>query len=142
MSESEVTTLNLIEGYKFRVDFGAAGVPSLVVDESVPIGAGAGPSPILLLSAAVGHCLSSSLLFCLQKARIKVNDLKTTVVANKARNQEGRLRVANIEVKVQLSINEEDKTRVQRCLDIFENYCTVTQSVMQGIKVNVDITKV
>lgn len=78
----------------------------------------------------------------MQKARIKVNDLKTMVVANKARNQEGQLRVANIEVKVQLSVNEEDKTRVQRCLDIFENYCTVTQSVMQGIKVNVDITKV
>jgi uncharacterized OsmC-like protein len=142
MSESVVTTLNLIEGYKFRADFGAAGVPSLVVDELMPIGAGAGPSPILLLSVAVGHCLSSSLLFCLQKSRIKANDLKTTVVANKAKNQGDRLRVANIEVKIQLSVNEEDKTRVQRCLNIFENYCTVTQSVMQGIKVNVDITKI
>jgi len=142
MTESEVTTLNLIDGYKFRADFSVLGVPSLVVDELVPIGVGAGPSPSLLLSVAVGHCLSSSLLFCLQKARIKVIDLKTTIEANKAKSPEGRLRVASIEVKIQLSVNEEDKTRVHRCLEIFENYCTVTQSVIQGIKVNVNITKV
>lgn len=55
MSESEATTLNLIEGYKFRVDFGAAGVPSLVVDELVPIGAGAGSKSYF---AFVGCCWS------------------------------------------------------------------------------------
>ncbi len=142
MSESEVTTLKLLEGYKFKAEFEEAGVASLVVDEPKPIGEGIGPSPTMLLSVAVGHCLSSSLLFCLQKARIKVNDLQTSIETNKEKNQEGYLRITSMDVKVQLSVNEEDKARVSRCLGIFENYCTVTQSVMQGIKVNVDITKV
>jgi len=142
MSESEVTTLKLLEGYKFKAEFEKVGVPSLIVDELAPIGEGTGPSPTLLLSVAVGQCLSSSLLFCLKKARIKANDLQTTIAAKKEKNQEGYLRISSIEVKVQLSVNEEDKARVSRCLEIFENYCTVTQSVMQGITVNVDITKV
>ncbi len=141
MSESAVTTLKLLQGYKFKAEFDVAGVPSLVVDELMPIGENAGPSPTLLISVAVGHCLSSSLLFCLQKARIKVNDLQTTIAANKEKNQEGYLRITSIEVKIQLSVNEEDKARVSRCLEIFENYCTVTQSVIQGIKVNVDVIR-
>lgn len=142
MSESEVTTLKLLEGYKFKAEFEEADVASLVVDEPKPIGEGIGPSPTMLLSVAVGHCLSSSLLFCLQKARIKVNDLQTSIETTKEKNPEGYLRLTIMDVKVQLSVNEEDKARLSRCLGIFENYCTVTQSVMQGIKVNVDITKV
>jgi uncharacterized OsmC-like protein len=142
LSKPEITTLKLLGGYKFKAEFEEKGVPSLIVDELVPIGDGSGPSPTLLLSIAIGHCLSSSLLFCLQKARIKANDLQTTIAAKKEKNQEGFLRISSIEVKVLLSVNEEDKARVSRCLEIFENYCTVTQSVMQGIKVTVDITKV
>jgi uncharacterized OsmC-like protein len=38
-----------------------------------------------------------------------------------------------------LDVEETDKKRVSRCLDIFENYCTVTQSVRKGIEVTVNI---
>jgi hypothetical protein len=65
MFDSEVTTLKLLQGFKFKAEFDMAGVPSIVVDELIPIGENAGPSPTLLLSVAVGHCLSSSLLYCL-----------------------------------------------------------------------------
>jgi hypothetical protein len=37
---------------------------------------------------------------------------------------------------VHLDVDEQDRTRVTRCLDIFENYCTVTQSVRKGIEGN------
>jgi organic hydroperoxide reductase OsmC/OhrA len=123
----------------FRVGFDVEGVSSLVVDEMKPVGGGLGPNPSRLLSAAVGHCLSSSLLFCLKKARVGVKKLETTVKANVERNKEGYLRIAQLDVQVQLEVNEEDKTRVSHCLTLFENYCTVTQSVRQGIEVKVDV---
>jgi uncharacterized OsmC-like protein len=42
-------------------------------------------------------------------------------------------------VQLRLDVDEKDKDRVPRCLDIFEKYCTVTQSVIKGIKVTVNV---
>jgi len=134
-----LTKLKLIQDYRFNVEFDVEGVPNLVVDEPKPVGEGVGPNPERLLSAAVGHCLSSSLLYCLHKARVKVRNLETNVKANTWRNEQGRLRVRNIEVQMQLDVQKEDKVRVSRCLKIFEDYCTVTQSVRKGIEVNVNV---
>jgi len=71
-----VTKLKLLEGYKFRVEFDVEDMPSLIVDEPKPIGQGSGPNPTRLLSAAVGNCLSSSLLYCIGKAHVRVKDLR------------------------------------------------------------------
>jgi uncharacterized OsmC-like protein len=141
MSESALTTLKLLKGYRFKVEFDIEGIPSLVVDELAPIGENAGPNPTRLLSVAVGQCLSSSLLYCLQKARIKVKNLETTIKVNTEKNKEGRLRILSLDTQIHLDVNEEDKVRVSRCLEIFEDYCTVTQSVRRGINVNVNIVK-
>ena len=141
MSESILTKLELLEGYRFKVGFDGEGVPSLVVDEMKPIGDGTGPNPTRLLSTAVGHCLSSSLLFCLSKAKVKVKKLEASVEAIVKRNEEGHLRIAGLNVQIQLEVDEEDKVRVPRCLRIFEEYCTVTQSVRKGIEVKVNLDK-
>ena len=139
MSDSAMVKLELLDGYRFRVGFDTEGIPDLVVDEMKPIGEGLGPNPSRLLSAAVGHCLSSSLLYCLSKAKVKVKKLSTSVKANIERNKEGYLRITGLDVEIHLEVNEEDKLRVPRCLDIFENYCTVTQSVRKGIDVKVNV---
>lgn len=139
LSEPVLTKLELLEGYRFRVEFDVEDVPSLVVDEMKPIGEDLGPNPSRLLSAAVGHCLSSSLLYCLSKAKVKVKKLDTSVKAYTERNKGGYLRITGLDVEIHLEVNEEDKLRVPRCLDIFENYCTVTQSVRKGIDVKVNI---
>jgi len=141
LSESILTKLELLEGYRFKAGFDVGGVPSLFVDEMKPTGEGLGPNPSRLLSTAVGHCLSSSLLYCLSKARVKVKKLDTTVKANIERNKEGYLRIAGLDVQIHLEVNEEDRLKVPRCLDIFENYCTVTQSIREGIEVKVNINQ-
>ena len=138
MSESVFTKLALIQGYKFKAEFDQA-IPDLIVDEPKPIGENAGPNPTRLLSVAVGHCVSSSLLYCLSKARIKAKNLETTIKSSLERNNEGQLRIGRLEVQVRLNVDEKDKDRVPRCLDIFEKYCMVTQSVMKGIKVIVNV---
>ena len=140
MSEkSFVTKLQLIEGYKFNVKSDIDYIPDLIVDETKPDGEGAGLNPTRLLSASVGHCMSSSLIYCLKKARIPIIDLKTAVKTQLIRNENKRLRIENIELEIYLKIKEEDKSRVHRCLSIFEDYCTVTQSIRKGIKVQVKI---
>ena len=138
MSELALTKLGLLERFRFKVEFDVDVVPNLVVDEMKPIGEGLGPNPTRMLSAAVGHCLSSSLLYCLGKAKIKVKKLDTIVKADVERNEGGYLRVASLEVQIHLEVNEKDKLRVPRCLSIFENYCTVTQSIRKGIEVKVN----
>jgi uncharacterized OsmC-like protein len=65
--------------------------------------------------------------------------LETEVKANVVRNEEGYLRVRSLDVQIRLDVQEDDKSRVARCLGIFENYCTVTQSVRKGIAVKVTI---
>lgn len=139
MSEPIVTKLRLVKGYRFSVEFDLKDMPSLVVDETKPIGDNLGPNPTRLLSAAVGHCLSSSLLFCLSKAKIWARNMETTVKTNIARNEEGRLRVQSIEAQIRLDVDEKDKPRLSRCLEIFENYCTVTASVRKGIEIKVNV---
>jgi len=139
LEESIYTKLKLRKGYEFKVAFDVADVPELVVDEMKPVGESTGPNPTRLLSVAVGHCLSSSLLFCLRKARVNVKDLETEVKANVERNEEGYLRVGSLDVQIRLDVNEDDKPRVDRCSSIFENYCTVTQSVRKGIDVKVTV---
>ena len=140
MSEKEIVTkLKVIENYKFNAEFDLDYMPNLILDETKPDGEGTGPNPTRLLSAAVGHCISSSLIFCLKKARVRINDLQTKITTNLYRNDQKRLRIKSIDIEIQLKVNEEDKQRVPRCLKLFEDYCTVTQSIRNGIEVNVNM---
>ena len=138
-NNSFVTKLNLIEGYKFNVQTDVDYIPDFVVDETKPTGEGLGPNPPRLLAVAVGHCLSSSLIFCLKKARVPIKKLETTVKTNLFRNQKGFLRIKNIDIEMTLKVDEEYTARVPRCLTLFEDYCTVTQSIRKGIEVNINI---
>lgn len=140
MSEkSFVTKLRLIDNYKFNVQTDLDYMSDFIVDETKPDGEGTGPNPTRLLSAAVGHCMSSSLIFCLKKARIPVQDLRTTVETSLYRNENGRLRIKTINVQIDLKVSKEHESRVNRCLSLFEDYCTVTQSIRKGVEVNVKV---
>ncbi len=88
MSEKNIVTkLRLIDGYQFNVEFDVEYLPNLLLDETKPDGEGSGPNPPRLLAAAVGHCMSSSLIYCLKKARISVRDIETTVKTSLFRNE-------------------------------------------------------
>ena len=138
IEDTNITKLRLLEGYKFDVEFDD-NTPGLLVDETKPHGEGSGPNPQRILAVAVGHCLSSSLIYCLKKVRVRIKDIETTVKTNFYRTGEGMLRVGSINIQLRLEVNEEDKTKVPRCLKIFENYCTVTQSVRKGITININV---
>jgi len=65
--------------------------------------------------------------------------LRTEVVTRMIRNANGRWRIGNIQVQLHVNLQEQDAKRLQRCIDIFENYCVVTASVRQGIPIDVTV---
>jgi len=139
-SEERVFTTRLerVRDYEFRVKFDLPSIPDIVMDEPEPLGRGRGPNPSRLLSAAVASCLSSSLIFCLGKARIAVNDLRASVETVTRRNEKGRWRIAALKVKLHPALKPDDIPRSKRCLELFEDFCVVTQSLRKGIDVKVD----
>jgi uncharacterized OsmC-like protein len=130
----EVVHLQQVQDYQFDIRFGDA-VPVLRGDEPPPLGQGAGPSPVQLLAAAVGNCLSDSLLFALRKFKQTPEPIRTEVVAQIGRNPEGRLRVLSMAATLTLGVPAARLEHLDRVLASFEAYCTVTQSVGQGIPV-------
>ena len=139
---TSVTTIVQDEGFRFRVLFDEAGVPALVTDEPPPLGCGAGPNPSRLLAAAVGNCLAASLLFCMQKARLDVAGLVARVETDIGRNEQGRLRVRAMRVTLAPAVTEQVQARMGRCLDLFESFCAVTESIRHGVDVQVTLAPV
>ncbi len=142
MRDSFAVTLSRVDGYKFEVDFGVEGVPRLLVDEPAPLGEGAGPNPTRMLAAAVGNCLAASLLFCLSKARVEVSDIKVRVEGTTARNERGRLRVEGLAVTLEPTLPAGATGALNRCSGLFKDFCIVTQSVRDGLDVDVQVKPV
>lgn len=126
------------EGYRFRVEPETSDAPPFFIDEAPPLGHGSAPAPTELLGGAVGGCLSASLLYCLRDDEAFQNGLTTRVEGSVERNDEGRLRVTGLQVILELDGALED-TEAADCVDTFEDFCTVTESVRRGIPVSVEV---
>ena len=139
MSENFVTVeLTQQHDYRFDIHF-AQTIPVLTSDEPAPLGTGQGPSPVQLLCAAVGNCLSDSLLFALRKFKQAPEPLRCTVEAEVGRNAYNRLRVLRITATLRLGVPAARLEHLDRVLAQFEAYCTVTQSISQSIPVTLQV---
>jgi len=141
MAEDAVTAriqLELEDGYQFRVDFDEDLAP-LFVDEPAPLGNATGPNASALLAAAVGNCLSASLIYCLRRAHVDVEGLHAEVAVTRVRNDQGRQRINSLDVVLRPVVEAGNEGRFERCVDLFEDYCVVTESVRQGIEVSVRV---
>jgi uncharacterized OsmC-like protein len=136
-TEATQVQLTQVQDFQFDVDFGVG--PSLRVDEPPPLGAGLGPTPLMLLGGAVANCLSASLLFAFRKFKQAPEPIRTEATLETGRNAEGRLRVTGIRVTLQLGCKAASLGHLERVLGSFESYCTVTQSVASSIPVRVEV---
>lgn len=132
-------TVDQVEDFEFRVRFDNPQHSDLTLDEAPPLGKDAGPTAARLLAAAIGNCLSASLLMCARKSRVEMGLMKTRVTTRIDRTEKGRLRIKGVDVELDPAIAEADREKAQRCLSLFEDYCTVTQSVREGFPVNVTV---
>lgn len=133
--------IEFVEKFQFRsqayegdLEHGAP----VLSDEPDPVGTNAGPSTPAMLAMAVGHCLSASLVETLRHAGIWVTSLTTEAVAVVKPNAEGLPRIKEINVTIRPVVTK-DSGNIKRCIDVFENYCTVCQSIRPAIPVHVDV---
>ena len=127
------------EGYTYTVTFDDPSFPELLLDEPEPLGEGKGPNAARILAAAVGNCLSASFQYCLKRARVEARGLVTRVEGTLQRNSRGRFRINELRVVIEPTLESESEAGLLRCMDLFEDYCIVTESVRSGIDVLVEV---
>lgn len=132
-------TLEQEDDYAFRIRFDDTALESLLSDEAAPLGHDRGPNPSRLLLASIANCLVASLLFALRKQHNQPGKLRAQITAIPMRNAEGRWRLPQAFVELQLPEGTEHYERLERVLEQFEQFCIVTQSVRQGIDVLVTV---
>jgi len=132
-------TLELQDAYTFRVSFDGTDLDPLITDEPPPLGEDHGPNPSRLLLTAVANCLSASLLFAMRKFRNTPGPIRTVVTGRAERNAEGRWRIPKAWVEINLAEGAGAHEKLERILETFENFCVVTQSVRDGMAVDVTV---
>lgn len=132
-------SLRQLEDFRFEVRFDKEQYGALHMDEPEPLGSDTAPNASRVLAAAIGNCLSASLLFCTRKARVELGPMETRVHVQLGRNERGRLRIASVEVDIDPHFPPGEREKAARCLELFEDFCVVTQSVRDGIPVTVRV---
>lgn len=140
-SRTAIAHVQLVDGYRFTATFpDVPGAEPITLEEPTPPGTGAGPTPAGLLAAGIGGCLSASLTLCMNLAHLEPDAVNAHVVARMARNESGRLRIEGIDVELTPCFAG-DQSRFDRCKALYEDFCTVTDSVRRGIPVNVRVAR-
>lgn len=128
-------------GYQFTSQASEDGRPhgpAYLSDEPDPVGDASGPATPALLGSAIAHCLSASLLETLRHAHIPVEDFRAEVDAVVVPNDAGLPRIDRVDVVLKPVLSR-PSPRSRRCESVFQQHCTVTASVKQGIAVNVSV---
>lgn len=124
-------------GYEFRIAFDKGTHAPLLIDEPPPLGSDLGPNPARVLAAAIGSCLAASLTFCLKRAELPLAGLTAKVHTELVRNERKRLRIGGIRVELRPELAAVGDPSA--CLEQFEDFCVVTESVRNGIPVEVSV---
>lgn len=125
----------------FKCDLGDIKLEDCYIDESNKVESEMlGPNAAYLLAMAVLGCLTSSYVFCFSKRDFTVKDLEAEAIVTIFRNEKGFVRVKKIDVNIVPRIDTPDmRKRAAQCQKMFEQYCTITASIREGIDVNVNI---
>ena len=144
MSNSEEISTNV--GIKlekemiFRCELGEMEVKDCYIDETHKNEEKMwGPNPSRMLGLATIGCLSASFMFCMKKKDLNIEELEAKAEVIMVRNEKGFWRVKKIDVNIKPKLDSpEMKKRAEQCRQFFENYCTVTQAIREGIQVDVN----
>ncbi|MHA1607365.1 MAG: OsmC family protein [Candidatus Freyarchaeota archaeon] len=124
----------------FRSKLKVKDFPEIVLDEPPEMGGtDTGPCPVHLLAASIASCLLASYIYCAKKARVK---LKGAKVKARAESEwvKGAMRVKEVHVNLELNpAGGVSRKRAELCVKVFRNFCIVTESVIKGIPVNVEV---
>lgn len=114
----------------------------------VPFGNDTAPCPVDYLVVAAAGCQLEVLKQCLEKARVEEYDIR--IVAERKREHVGEapepfpehtsLRIPELVMDLTVETTPEYESRVERCVDVCEEACIVTQSLDAGITTSITKT--
>ena len=132
-------SIDQVDAYEFRVKFDKQHHAPMSTDEPAPLGKDAYPNPARLLAAAIGTCLSASLQFASRRPGLQLGKIHTDVKVEIVKNENRRLRIGKITVAIDAGIQPDDLEKARAVAAVFEDFCTVTESVKKGIPVETTI---
>jgi len=104
-----------------------------------------GPSSVEYLGIAIGGCLGTSFSYCLQKMEVPIRAMNISIDVDLHHvdvDETSVLRVTGIAAEIDVTLeNDDDSELLDLCTESFKKYCVVTQSVIAGIPVDVQIKK-
>ena len=124
--------------YQFAIYYNEERDP-IYGDEPPPLGRSQGATPSQFLLAGVANCLSDSLLFALRKFKQNPEPIETKAHCEIGRNEQNRLRILAIYVDIQIGVPGATLENLDRALNQFQDFCTVSSSVSLGIPVHVTV---
>ena len=133
-------TLNFSEKLHFTAT--ARHFKDIHVDEPESFhGTDLGPSSIEYILIGIGGCLGSTLVYCLNRNNVDIDNLEIIVDGTlKHIGREKHLRLIDIKVNLYLTTrNNESSEKIDLCIRIFKEHCVVTDSIREGIPIKVEV---
>jgi uncharacterized OsmC-like protein len=132
-------SLSLTENLNFKAS--ARHFTGMNVDEPESFhGTDIGPSSVEYLLIGIGGCLATTFAYSLQRRSIGVNGIDVVVDGRLAHVEpKKRLRLINVDVKITyLPQPNTSLKKINMCIEEFEEFCIVSQSIQNGFPINVE----
>jgi len=102
-----------------------------------------GPSPVEFYLIGIGGCMGSTFTYCLQKRNVEIDALEVVVDGQlKHIGPKMSLQLVNIEVELLITpSNNESSEKIEQCINSFQEYCIVRNSITQGIPFEVKVSR-
>jgi len=136
-------SLNYTENFHFKAS--ARQFKDFSVDEPTSFhGTDLGPSSVEYLLIGIGGCLGTTFIYCLQKRNVKMKSVEIEVDGKLS--HEGPkllLRLTKVDVEIKF-IPEENASseEINLCIKKFREYCIVSNSIADGLPINVNCNKI
>ena len=106
-------------------------------------GTNKGPSPVEYFLIGIGGCIGSTFVFCCKKNNIEIEDISVTIdgIITHKEERENLLQFDRIEGKIDFIPKNvsKDEIAIKSCIKDFQKYCVVSNSIQQGIPMNVQV---
>ncbi len=135
-------SLNYTENLHFKAS--ARQFKDFSVDEPTSFhGTDLGPSSVEYLLIGIGGCLGTTFIYCLQKRNIKMKSVEI-VVDGKLSHVGPKLilRLTKVDAEIKFIPEENASSEdINLCIKKFREYCIVSNSITDGLPINVQCLK-
>jgi len=136
-------SLNYTENLHFKAS--ARQFNDFSVDEPTPFhGMDLGPSSVEYVLIGIGGCLGTSFIYCLQKRNIKMKSVEIVVDGKLSHvGPKMLLRLTKVDAEIKFKPEENASSEdIFECIKNFREYCIVSNSIVDGLPINVNCNKI